>query len=64
MLTVNEVAQHLKVHPMTVYRWVEQGVLPASKLGTVIRVSEEDLTQFIESQKVAREPADGGKGTP
>jgi len=47
MLTVNEVAEILKVHPQTVYRWIYSGKLNALKIGGVLRIGEEELNKFI-----------------
>ena len=49
MLTLKEVAQILKVHRLTVYRWVEAGKLRAYKLGRIYRVAEKDLEVFLAS---------------
>jgi len=49
MLTLKEVAQILKVHPLTVYEWVKAGKLRAYKLGRVYRVAEKDLEVFLAS---------------
>ena len=33
LLTVNEAAQALRVHPVTLYEWVSAGRIPSIKLG-------------------------------
>lgn len=33
LLTVEEVAQRLKLNPQTVRRWIRRGTLPATKIG-------------------------------
>jgi len=48
MLTVNEVAERLKVHPQSVYRWIYSGKLNALKIGGVLRIKEEELTNSLE----------------
>jgi len=49
MLTVNEVAHLLSVHPSTVRRWEKQGQLKSYRLGPkgVIRFKIEDISDFI-----------------
>ncbi len=49
MLTVNEVAYLLHVHPGTVRRWEKQGQLKSYRLGpkSVIRFKREDVSNFI-----------------
>lgn len=52
MLTVPEVAERLRVAASTVYALVEGGKLGAFRVGPndgAIRVSEEQLTQYLET---------------
>ena len=44
--TVNEVADKLKVHPNTIYKYIKRGELNCIQMGTVYRVFEEDLMDF------------------
>ncbi|HHT09990.1 MAG: helix-turn-helix domain-containing protein [Atribacterota bacterium] len=50
-LTIKEISEDLKVSVSTVRRWVMEGKLKTYKLGKVIRISEEDLMEFIENNK-------------
>ena len=43
VLTVDEVARYLRVHPMTVQRWCRSGDLPAAKIGRAYRIKKSDL---------------------
>ncbi len=43
-LTLNEAAERLGVHYMTVYRYVRLGMLPARKVGGTWRIDPEDLS--------------------
>lgn len=45
-LRIEEVAAYFGVSPRTVYRWVDEGLLPAYKLGGCLRVKVEDLEKF------------------
>ena len=47
LLTIDEVAERLKVSTKTVRRWIERGELRIYRLGGQIRVSEEDLLAFL-----------------
>ncbi len=49
MLTVNDVAHLLNVHPVTVRRWEKKGQLKSYRLGPkkVIRFRKEELFDFI-----------------
>ena len=49
MLTVNEVAHLLNVHPTTVRRWIKKGQLKAYRLGLKkgIRFTRRDVFKFL-----------------
>lgn len=47
MLTVNEVAEKLRVTPRTVYRWIKSERLEALKIDGIIRIEEEAYNRFI-----------------
>jgi excisionase family DNA binding protein len=44
----HDVARILKVHRVTVYRWIESGQLPARKIGNVVFVSLDDLEAALQ----------------
>jgi len=46
VLTVDEVARYLRVHPMTVQRWCRTGDLPAAKIGRAYRIKKDALDQW------------------
>ena len=60
MLTVEEVADRLRVHPGTVKRWLREGALAGYRLGDRAgwRISQDDLARFLEER---RGEAVGGK---
>lgn len=47
MLTVDEVAERLKVHPNSVYRWIYDGKLKSLKIEGIVRITEQDYQDFI-----------------
>lgn len=47
MLTLKEVARYLHVVPLTVYRMIDRGDLPAVKVGRVWRFRKEDLQAYL-----------------
>lgn len=56
-LTVEQVADELKVHPKRVYKWIQTGELVATDLGTKARhnyrVSRSDLAEFKRNRRTA-----------
>ena len=46
-LTVEEVARHLKVSKMKVYRMTHSGALPAIRLGRLYRIRHDDFTSYV-----------------
>ncbi len=53
-LTVEEMADILKVVPMTIYRYLKAGKLTFYKFGKEYRVYEKDFKEFLVSCKVAK----------
>jgi excisionase family DNA binding protein len=52
LLTLQQAADRLKVHYMTVYRWVRKGELPAFKTGGRLRVRATDVERFLLEREV------------
>ncbi len=50
ILTAEQVAQILQVHPFTVLKFIKQGKLKASKLGRVYRIRKSDVDFFLDEQ--------------
>ena len=48
-----EAAERLGITLRTLYRFIDEGLLPAYKFGRVIRLKEFDLDAFIESSRIA-----------
>ena len=48
LLTIQEVADRLRVNEKTVRRWIDTQELPAFKLGRQWRISEQDLRRFLQ----------------
>lgn len=49
-LTVSEVAKHLRVSNMTVYRLVNSGQLAAVRVGRGYRIREDDVRKYLEQR--------------
>jgi excisionase family DNA binding protein len=50
IMTVGEVAAWLRVHPTTVYRLLQQGKIPAFKVGSDWRLNREIVEQWLKQQ--------------
>ena len=51
LLTVPEVAERLRVHPITVRRHIKAGRLRAVRVGRAVRVRESDLEAYLRSEE-------------
>jgi excisionase family DNA binding protein len=49
-VTVNEVARLMRISKMTVYRMIQQGELPAVRIGRGYRIREEDVHRYLDSR--------------
>lgn len=54
LLTPAEVAKNLKLNLLTIYKYIRKGDLGAIKLGRTYRVSEDDLEQFMNKNRVTK----------
>jgi excisionase family DNA binding protein len=51
-LSTPEAARRLGVTPRTLYRFIDEGQLPAYRLGRVIRLKEGEVDTFIDSCRI------------
>jgi excisionase family DNA binding protein len=47
VLTVREVASYLRVNRVTVWRWCQQGVIPATRVGRTWRIHRDDVLNLF-----------------
>ena len=47
ILTIEEVAQYLRVSERTVYEWAQKGEIPAGKIGTVWRFRKSEIVRWV-----------------
>ena len=47
LLTVAEVAEVLKLNPQTVRNWIDQGSLPALRVGRRVRIKRSDFERIL-----------------
>lgn len=62
IVTVEQAADYLQVHKITVYRYIREGLLPAVKLGKMYRLFSRDVEAFLAAMR--HQPggeASGGK---
>jgi excisionase family DNA binding protein len=48
LLTVPQVAEEFQVTAQTIRNWIDQGVLPAVRVGRAFRVRSEDVDELLE----------------
>jgi excisionase family DNA binding protein len=48
IMTVNQVAEYFQISDMTTYKLVQEGTIPAFKIGRHWRVKRDDLDEFID----------------
>ena len=56
ILTANQVADLLQIHPRTVYKLVKQGSLPGRKFGGGWRFSKGEILAMIHPKTGSHEP--------
>jgi len=52
-MSTKEAAEHLGVTLRSLYRFIDEGSLPAYKFGRVIRLKATDVDRFIEACRIA-----------
>jgi excisionase family DNA binding protein len=61
-LTVAEVAARLKLNQQTVRNWIDQGSLPALRVGRRVRIKQSDFDRIIEQSYSGPQPSSTGGG--
>ena len=51
MMTVDEVAQYLKMKSVTIYKHAQEGKIPGFKVGSKWRFKKETIDKWIEEQE-------------
>jgi excisionase family DNA binding protein len=51
-LGTQEAARHLGITARTLYRFIDEGQIPAFKMGRVLRLRMSDVQRFLESTRV------------
>ena len=63
-LTVAEVAETLKLNQQTVRNWIDQGSLPAVRVGRRVRIRRSDFDRLLEESYTAAVPSAPPAGAP
>jgi excisionase family DNA binding protein len=63
-LTVAEVAEMLKLNQQTVRNWIDQGSLPALRVGRRVRIRRSDLERLLEEGSTAGTGSSGQDSSP
>lgn len=58
VMTVKDIAEYLDMHPMTIYKFVREGRIPAFKVGTSWRIKRESIQRWIKEHE---QSANGGE---
>lgn len=54
-LSVEEIADHLKISKETVYRWLEKGKIPAHRVGKQWRFKLSEVDEWVKSGNASEE---------
>lgn len=54
ILTAKEVAEYLKIHPLTVHKYAREGKIPAFKIGTDWRFHKKYIERWIKEKSAYR----------
>ncbi len=60
ILTVEQAAEYLQIHRITLYRYIREGLLPAVRLGKMYRLFRRDIEAFLDTQRQRAEPVEAG----
>ena len=47
VMTPKQVAEYLQLHPMTIYRYIKEGKIPAAKIGGRYHIKKETVEKLL-----------------
>ncbi|PIP68069.1 MAG: DNA-binding protein [Candidatus Omnitrophica bacterium CG_4_9_14_0_2_um_filter_42_8] len=50
-MTVKEIAEYMGVHPMTIYKYVQDGEIPAFKIGASWRIRRDSIKKWMDENE-------------
>lgn len=59
LYTVAEVAEHMRVSNMTVYRLIKSGAMPAVRVGKSYRMRQRDLEAYLDASRTGAVRSEG-----
>jgi len=54
VMTVKDIAEYMDMHPMTIYKYVKEGNIPAFKIGSSWRIRRESIQKWIKENEQQR----------
>lgn len=54
VMTIRDIAEYMDVHPMTIYKYVKQGKIPAFKIGASWRIRKDSIKKWMEESEKLR----------
>lgn len=53
-MTLKQIAEYLRLNQRTIYKWAQEGKIPASKLGSTWRFRKSEIDLWVERHKNVR----------
>lgn len=60
LLPVSDVAKRFNVSDQTIYRWIDDGILPVVKVRRLLRIRQSDVDRLLEESSPPAAPTAGG----
>lgn len=57
-MSVGEIAEHLGVAAITIYRWLERGHIPAHRVGRQWRFNQSEIDKWVKSGNASEDAAE------
>ena len=57
VMTPKQVAEYLQLHPMTIYRYIGSGKIPAAKIGGRYRIKKQVVEELLAEMNVEQQAA-------
>jgi excisionase family DNA binding protein len=63
VMTVEQLAEYLQMHPQVLYRHIKRGNIPASRIGKTLRFKRSVVDRWLERTAWRSVTAEGGAGS-